>query len=234
MKAKNIEIVNEIPKSYKEHFIGQGCSGRCYLIKENNLVFKELYNDRLPIEEMNYFTYIDNDTFSFPRTMIYKDGKIIGYLCKYIEGTSFDKLSGNEDIYDFLNATDKLEKEIKNLSEEGIELFDIKYNHAIYTKDKEIKLIDTDLYYYKLEEPYYLFRASLKEWGNFLMTYLQSDYPFQNDYLNELYLRLVFDGKVKPTHILDLMLQEMNKKTDYKIQTLGEFKEGQKLIKKLY
>ena len=237
-KAKNILVVNEIPEDLKNKYLGSGCSGDTYLNETGTQVFKELHNDMLDFYTMKEFTYFDSDTIAYPRTIVYKDKvddkNIIGYLCDYVQGVEIKNIDDNENIMDIIHASDKLEKELKNSSDHGVLFSDINPGNVIYTKDKEFKLIDTDLYSYSpYEEQHLLYFSALKEWGNLLLTYYAGGFPYENENLNDYYIILARYGKVKPSYVLNYILNEINRISDREIQTLGEYKESQKLIKKL-
>lgn len=235
--GKKFKMVRTIPEEYKYEYIDEGVSGKCYRTEDGSQVFKELINKGLDKQLMKHFTYIKSDSVAFPRTIIYKDElkdeNIIGYLCDYVAGTSFDKLSDKTSIDDIINASDILEKELKRLAEQGIQIYDMKEAHTFFTPNKRIVLTDTDLYSYSLEEPIDLYKGNIKEWGLFTLLYFKTSYPYKSEKLNELFLRLVYNGKVKPSIILEHMLKEMRKASGSNIKTIGEFKEGQQLIKKL-
>ena len=235
----NSLIVNEVPSTFKHKLIGNGASGHCYLTKDGTIVYKELHNDLLDKFNMKEFTKLESDYISFPRTIVYQDkiddDNIIGYLSNYVEGKTFDKISDSESIKSIITASDKLEKEIRKISFKGVLMEDVNNpSNVIFTKNKELKIIDTDLYEICLsEEPFCLYKANLREWGNFIMNALKSYYPYENSNLNDYFTRLIYYGKVKPSYVLNYMLNEMNKISKREITTLGEYKEGQKLIKKL-
>ena len=237
-KPKNMLVVKEIPNDLKNKFLGSGCSGDTYLNETGTKVFKELHNDMLDYASMKEFTYLDSSTIAYPRTIVYKDQisdkNIIGYLCDYIKGVELNKIDDNENIMDIIHASDKLEKEIKNAADQGVLINDTNPGNVLFTEDKEFKLIDTDLYtYIPYEEPYLLYRSALKEWGNTLLNYYAKGFPYENDNLNEYFIRLSLYGKVKPSYVLNYILNEINRQLDHEVQTLGEYKESQKLIKKL-
>lgn len=234
-KAKMMLLVSKVPDYLKYEFIDRGCSGSVYLTEDGTQVYKELHNVLLDKYVMKEFTYLNSDYVAYPRALVYKDEikdeNIIGYLSKYIKGNLFHQIDKDEKVKDIIKAADTLEKEIKKESEKGVLIEDV---NAIYTPNKELKLIDTDLYDYKVsEDPYYLYKANMKELGNYLMTILNATYPYNNKDLNEYYNRLIFHGKVKPSFVLNYMLDEMNRVSDYEVETLGEFQESQKLIKKI-
>ena len=154
----------------------------------------------------------------------YNERNFLGYLMDYIEGSKFSELPMNTDIRDLFTKIDLLEKEIRDLSmERKLSLWDLHEDNTIFTRDKKIKVLDTDLYmfeYYDLIENY---KNNIKELGLFLLGFFLKDYPILNDKLREYYDLCIHNGKVKPSIILFEALEEMEKESKEKIVTFNDF-----------
>ena len=238
LKARDKMIVSSVPDSLRHTYLESGTCGACYITEDGKHVFKELHNVLLDKEMMKAFTYLESDAIVFPKTIVYKDEEkdenIIGYISDYIKGQLFDTISDDESIKTIITASDLLEKNLKQASNYGVVIEDVHPNNVIYTQSKELKIIDTDLYrYYPYEEAFILYKDNMREWGNFIIEEFGTPSRFKSDKLNEYVELLVYYGKMKPSILLNFILEEINNQLNHEIQTLGEFKEGQKLIKKL-
>ena len=231
---------NGVPSWYKAKLIGYGDCGNCYLL-DNGLVYKEFFSDALwNIKNMKDFfsmgsnlsirdfTYLDSDLVAFPRTIIYKneinDDNIMGYLYNYVNGDLFWDIYSSININDLISASKKLEMEILELAKKGVSLFDVNDGGVIYTKDKKLKLIDTDLFgYWNYDDPDKICESNIKEWGGYILRFLGNGRPFANEKLNDYY-SYIEDGKGNPSDLIGYTLNELNK-LDINVSSLGEYEE---------
>lgn len=236
----SIVFDNDVPLEYRAKLIGYGDCGKCYLL-DNGLVYKEFFPEVLDLlnkYSMKNFTCLDSELVAFPKTIVYKneinDDNIMGYLYNYVDGDLLWDISDSESMNDIITASDKLEKEMVFLAKNGVYLFDVNSGGVIYTKTKEIKLIDTDLYkYWDCEDPYDIYKSSIKEWGLFIMLFLNTGFPFDNEILNEHYQKLLC-GKIKPSYVIECILNELKKELNYDICSLGEYRNNLVHIRKKY
>lgn len=240
MKFGQIEnhiVFNKGTNSLKENYLKSGCHGSCYLIG-NNLVYKEMPLEAMDPNRIRHFSFAESDYFSFPKMVVYNnqrsDENMVGYIMNYIEGIRIDKINKEEKIEDLINACEILEKEILRISRyEGIVLYDVSYDSMRYTKDKEIKLIDTDSYLFEpSEETSFNYKRSLRELSNNMMLLLAKGYPFKDNNLSENYEKCIFYGGVKPSNMLMEILDQIRKETKENITTIEEYKEAQKILKR--
>lgn len=231
-------ILDEITPFYKKKFLGKGCSGECYLT-EDNQVFKELYNNNQDFYSLKTFTHVKNDSVVFPNKIVYlkekNDENIIGYLMDYVDGYLFKDIPLNEKIDYLINASIKAEKDILALSfEKAIIMEEINTANVIYSSDNRFKIIDTDFYtYFPSEEETIIYRTNMHEWGNYMMSVLVTDYPFKYDEINYLYEDCVLNGRVKPSLIISKIKEILETESNKKINTLDEYQNNLKLIKKM-
>lgn len=239
MKFGQIEnhiIVDDIEQFRKNKLI-QGTQGICYRF-EKDKVFKELPKNVIEPFKLRHFTFVEDNHFSFPRTIVYykerKDENMLGYVMKYIYGTVINKIDENENIENIINACENLEKRIYNLSKyEGIILGDVNYDSVRYTIDKEFCLLDVDSYLFEpSEEAYINYNRSIREIGNLMLLLYENGYLFKDEELNNDFRRCIYDGGVKPSVFLTKILIKLRnelKKDDY---TIKEFREYQKILKR--
>lgn len=239
-KSKNnYIIVNEVPDEYKYTYIGTGCSGRCYITKDGD-VYKEFNHNLISSYFLKIFTEVKCDSIVFPKELVYlkeiNDDHLIGYKMDYVRGTLLKDLEyQNISITDYINALDKVENDIKDISlKSSIQIDDINPGNVIYTKEKEFKIIDTDFYSCSYSEsPLYVYKSNLREWGNLVLSIIGYNYPFEDYKLNIMFESCIFNGKVKPSHIIYELYNRLNQRVDYPIETLEDYNKNLKLLKKV-
>ena len=129
-------------------YLGQGCQGVCYLNTRNNTVYK-VFNDYFDEEDAGYtedfllrFSNIKNSTFIWPNNVIKVSGTIVGYTMPYRRARNLCNINPLLVNLDKLEeATVKAEKDVKILTDNGIRLYDVRYN-ILYTNG-EMYVIDT-------------------------------------------------------------------------------------------
>ena len=79
--------------------IGEGAQGICYLDINNKLVYK-IYHDFLDDYKCNYnyldimrFSNIKNNTYIFPKDVIYVKDEIVGYIEPYVNNKDLTKIN---------------------------------------------------------------------------------------------------------------------------------------------
>ena len=94
-----------------------------------------------------------NDIYSFPRKIVLDDGEIVGYLAQYEKGEHLDKIDETLKLEQLLKMIKKLEEETTNITELGLLVQDIQSKN-ILVYGSEIKMIDTDYYYFPTDKKY--------------------------------------------------------------------------------
>lgn len=219
------------------NLLGQGFSGIGYQLNDEE-VFKLLLNDMIDISDLKYFTTIENESFTFPRFLVFLDNinpnSLVGYTMKYHRGNDFRKLDPDINMDELLKACEIVEGDIREVTiKNGVYLEDINPSNVIYTPDKEVKVIDTDLsFYFPSETEYELYKHGMYEWGNFLLCMLAKDYPYKNERINQLYEDCIFSGSVKPTRIINYLREEIVNETGTNPESLGEYQEALQLVRR--
>ena len=234
MEEKHV-VVPFIDESYKMEPLGKGAYGVCYRTEYGD-VFKEFLLQIPTYSDFIRLVGIYNPYFVFPEKTIYleeyDEDNLMGYIMEFIDGSKFSELPVRVNMIELFKQFDLFEKSLKDLTEEtGIVLHDLHEENAIITLDGDFKFLDTDLYGFSLDEPYYTYMSNIKEFGNFLLGFFLSKYEIKDSKLKEYYDRCVYSGKVKPSIILNEALLEMEKELKETITTFGDFYRAKKLIK---
>ena len=233
---ENHIIVPYLDQSYLTDYIQEGAIGTCYRIG-NNEVFKKYHAEISNYEDYRRLVGITSPSFAFPKKSIYleKYGEeyFLGYIMDYIEGKRLSQLDGNIDIKDMFNKIDLLEKEIKLLVEQkNVIMYDLHEENLLVTPNNEIKVIDTDMFtfgYYDIIDNY---KDNMRELGLTILHFFLKDYKFKSEKLQDYYYRCIFDGRVKPSYLLNEALLEMEKELKESINTFNDLNRSIKLIKK--
>lgn len=152
MKFINREHLDTFLKNLK--VLGSGSQGICYLDKNNKIVYK-IFMDYYDEEEAMYtendilkFSNVKNNTFIWPNDVIKVGNSIVGYTMPYKRSKSLyqvNPLLVNLDSLD--KAFVNIEEDIKKLTDNGIRIYDLRYN-TLYNNGK-IYVIDTLDYSYR-------------------------------------------------------------------------------------
>lgn len=212
------------------HYIGQGSQGICYLRKEDNTVFK-IFHDYFDYEDPGYtsedilkFSYIDNNTFLWPKDVIKVSNTIIGYTMPYKKNKNLYQINPLlVNLNNLEQGAISAEKDIKLLTDEGIKLYDVRYN-ILYSKGK-INIIDT-LDYTRRNVTYEENRMPLDQE---LMLFLIDDYfdTFVQDdnLLKEMYMEYEVRG-------VDFLRVFKKKLSEYMNKDITKLNEAKALVKK--
>lgn len=174
-------------------YLGKGSQGVCYLDKDTNQVIKvfhsyflneeSLYNE----EDILKFSHVINNTILWPIDVIKINNNVIGYTTLYKNMNNLYKVNPLLVNLDLLSsAIYKVCKDIKDISDIGIRLYDVFYN-ILYKRGK-IYIIDT------LEYSFYNgnYQVNMKQIDNeiklFLVDNYFDDFIFNDSQLTKLYL----------------------------------------------
>ncbi len=212
-----------------------GVNNTCYRTKDGD-VFKS-FDEGTTEEQHSIFEYLvgfKSDFVAFPKELIYLGKKSAecfrGYTMKYIGGSVLYKINGKENFKLFINATDRLEKEIKRLSEQGLLMNDINMGNLIYDNGL-LSIIDTDLYDPTPYDIYETYKDNIKELGNtFDSTFLRG-VEFKSELLRKYRDLCTYEGKMKPSILLSEIISEIEKESGEEVVTFNDFETKLKLLK---
>lgn len=193
-------------------YLGEGSQGVCYLDKNTNQVIKifhsyflkeeSLYNE----EDILKFSHVINNTILWPIDVIKINNKVIGYTTLYKNMNNLYKVNPLLVNLDLLsNAIYRVSKDIKDISDMGIRLYDVFYN-ILYKKGK-IYIIDT------LEYSFYNgnYQVNMKQIDNeiklFLVDNYFDDFIFNDSLLTKLYL----DDYTSSIEFITFFKEQLNK-----------------------
>ena len=179
--------------------LGIGSEGMAYYDKHRKVVLKVFHDcfsdefreyEALPIGELVKFSCISNNTFIFPQEEITYNDYVIGYITKYQKGKTIDDIDPLRiNLQDFIDSAIRVDDDIKILSENKVETFDVIYN-TMYG-GKKIGVIDTTGYGFSDESYEEILGSNRKIFNSGIMLFLIDSYFDEfvegNRELNELY-----------------------------------------------
>lgn len=133
MHFKSILEVEEFKKKLEP--LSSGIQGSCYLEVSSNTVYKLFEGwdeddfDDFTSEEILQFDDVKTRTFVFPNDCLYLNGRVIGYTSKFKLGRllwEIDPLT--VDLNKFLGMLEVAIEDIKYISKQGVNVYDIMYN----------------------------------------------------------------------------------------------------------
>ncbi len=184
----------------------------------------------------------DSDSFIFPKILVYNsDDVLLGYLMDYVKGHTFDKIDGNLDMKRLLYQVKLLEDEILNQSMHNVIITDLNFGNIIINSKGEIKIIDTDPYYYlKYESCSVIYERNLSSLSYAIIHGLLLDYSdeevdkdlrLKNYFLNKEKNDCYF-GVHRPSLFLENVLFEMAHRTRQNIRNVDDCRNNLKYILK--
>lgn len=229
-------IHSEIPSGYYTKRLSNGCNGVCYLT-DFNMVYKEYPCEYEYLRELEYLSHHKSDFVAFPEEFIFltKDGKssLRGYLMKYIEGITLDNLDEATKLREFICGLTAFEKEMLRLTTEGVIFTDLNQQNLIYTPDGLIKAVDTDLYDITSDDDFKrLYSENLKELAATIIAQFVGNDNFKNEQLTEYVRRCGAYGRLRSSSLLEILAEEAEKEIKEQVETVGEFREVLRLLKK--
>lgn len=229
-------IFTQIPEGYYHRRLNNGCSATCYLT-DFGKVFKEYPEEYEFLRELEFLTYYQSQDFAFPEEFVFllEDEKksLRGYLMKYIEGTTIKTLKDATMLRDFVRALNEFEREMLNLTTQGLLLNDLNQENLIYTPDKKIKAVDTDLYDVTSDDDFSsMYKRNLKELAATIIAQFVGDDNFKNEQLTEYVRKCGAYGRLRSSSLLEILAEEAEKEIKEPVETVGEFKQALRLLKK--
>ena len=229
-------IFTQIPEGYYHRKLNNGCSATCYLT-DFGKVFKEYPEEYEFLRELEFLTYYQSQDFAFPEEFVFllEDEKksLRGYLMKYIEGTPIKTLEDATMLRDFVRALTEFEREMLRLTTQGLLFTDLNQENLIYTPDKRIKAVDTDLYDVTSDDDFgSMYKDNLKELAATIIAQFVGEDNFKNEQLTEYVRKCGAYGRLRSSSLLEILAEEAEKEIKAPIETVGEFKQALRLLKK--
>lgn len=121
-----------------------GISSKVYRLDKDKCIkiFNESKNE-FDMHRYNRFTNLDFECAVLPRELVLLRKKFRGYTMDFVNGNTLYNLDTNIEYSKFLMLAKKLIEESKEITEEGIILFDAHTDNIMYDKNKK-KLVLTD------------------------------------------------------------------------------------------
>lgn len=227
MKFINREHLDTFLKNLK--VLGSGSQGICYLDKNNKIVYK-IFMDYYDEEEAMYtendilkFSNVKNNTFIWPNDVIKVGNSIVGYTMPYKRSKSLyqvNPLLVNLDSLD--KAFVNIEEDIKKLTDNGIRIYDLRYN-TLYNNGK-IYVIDTLDYSYRNVTYNENREAFDLELMLFLVDTYFDDFVNNDKLLKEMYMGFEVRG-------VDFLRAFRNKLSTYMGKDIKKLQSAKSLIK---
>ncbi len=216
--------------------IGEGAFGTCYLTKDGKVI-KIFHRNHVRFEnDIKKLSTLNNGSYVFPQELLYypivESGYLIGYIMEYVKGNELYNLFPSTDMNKLLAAICILEKDTDRLSEEHIQIKDMKGGNTLYTYDNRIKVIDTDLYGFIANANYNnIQNGNMQEIAYLISTAVikRNERQFKSTRLLNLYNDSYY-GKVNPSCFLFEIMEEIRRVSKEEVETYQDFYRGMRLI----
>lgn len=225
---------DKIPSQYYKKKLSSGCSATCYLT-EDGKVYKEFPEYYEYLKELEYLSYFESDFIAFPKEFIFIDNveQLKGYLMKYIDGISISKLDEATKLRDIINALNEFEREMLRLTQQGLMFNDLNQGNLIFTPDKKIKAVDTDLYDVTYaDDVRYMYKQNLLELAATIISQFVGSRDFKNPAMYEEIMKCGAYARIKSSNLIETLAEMAEKETNESIDTLGDFKRTLSILKK--
>ncbi|MEG2322199.1 MAG: hypothetical protein RSB71_01750 [Bacilli bacterium] len=210
--------------------LGGGSEATCYKFK--NMVLKYFNGpccEQRDKEQIMQFTNLNNDSFLFPKAIIYIKEEIVGCLMPFVEGKNNNEFVFKRANYQqIIDATTKIYNDTLLLSDKKIIGIDICDVNTIFDGNK-FSIIDTLDFYVDLNKDN-IFKGNISAFSNGLFEHLVvSVKDFVNDkeslkrYKKDKYLM------ENPIYFLELLRNELSQYCGFEITRLEE---AAKILKK--
>lgn len=129
--------------------LDNGSQGQCYKIGNNVFKIFLQYIDRevdwvseYSKDEIMRFSFIENNTYIFPKDIIMVGNVVVGYITDYIDAKSLDRINPlSVDLDKFEISLEKVVPDVKKISDNGVMSYDVMYN--ILYGENGFNVIDT-------------------------------------------------------------------------------------------
>lgn len=150
MRTRQVDSIFKLLKGSR--FIGCGTTGFCFLLPTKKVIKifyeserKKLLFSRYGNSLINQFEYLssfNSETFYGPEEVLLKDGKIIGYEMDLAYGKTINHLRGSVKLEDIETMISILIRDVKLVSRDNLRICDMHQRNIMYSYT--FKLIDLD------------------------------------------------------------------------------------------
>ncbi len=222
--------LDKVTRNYRMKKLGKGHNGTCYLTSDGR-VYKQYHTQGIDDDITAMLLELQYEGFTFPEQLVIVDGILKGYLKKYEEGQTLDKLNYSKvKLVDFLKALRRFENQLRDFSyETNLDVYDLNLHNLIYTPDKRIVDIDTDPiapFTYPVGNPHYENSKYLAESLNKI--FMEGE--FQSARLQQLQRECLVGGFIRPSTFISEAAEQMDKMAT--IDTIQDYNEGLVLLRK--
>ena len=203
--------------------------GKCYLT-EDNMVFVLTGNcHEADIKRLSKFY---STHFGFPRTLVYIDNKLVGYLREPNNGDSVDNLPNFVSYESYQSEIERVEREIDVLTQYRLRLLGIGKENIFYSEEEGIRVVDVEAYQ-TVKNSNGLRAYNVRDFAySVLSPAVDISKPeFRDDKLNE-YSHLTYEGFMNPSNLLYELNNEMEKQDIEKTDNFMELKKQIRYLQK--
>lgn len=241
----NIMYLDEIPKEYTLQSIKKSSNqtlNNCFLIDDGKNVFKLLEGMGQYEKEFTFLANQKSKVFSFPETIVMiKTGStwtFTGYITSFVEGQTLMQVNESERnivVNDFVSALGEVEIAIaRDISINGVLLNDLNMGNVLYTPDRKIKVIDTDLYDESHLEARELHNLNLREYNNNISVFINK--AFDNKGLYPGFIKAIQTdcvyGDLKAKDYLRQLKSFLENQTQKEIVTFSDLDKAVERVRK--
>ena len=207
----------------------------CYLTSDAKSVFKTFESIENYVKEYEYLSSFKCEHFAFPRQLVFLKGKLVGYLMNYFPGQTLKEVSRDIEIVPFCDALKKVEDELDHIiSARNLQINDANLSNIIYTPNKELKVIDTDLY-----EPntfaYDLLFENRKEFNQDIKNFLVNgtvDLSLFPEQFRNYYFQCFSKGSMPMDMFIMILKRQLEEMSKTDINTFSQMDNSLALIRK--
>lgn len=200
------------------------------LYKCNNEVLK-VYHKKRSIDVLNTLDFIKNlklKMFVGPNKFIFLDEEFYGYSMDYINGNILFNLSGIN-INNLFKSLDYIEKDIKKLSDNKIEIVDLNCLNILYNFiNNLINIVDLDEYTVRTNLSFdEIFKINIEEFINNFFLIITDCYDIGVSKESLVKLRNILNNYNKYSSLYDLFINikmELENISDSKITRISDFR----------
>ncbi len=208
----------------KKH-LGSGKMADVYRDEENNKALK-IYKEGENVPRIEpKLLEMENDGFVFPEELVYdKEDNLVGYSMEYVDGTELMSCIDNLSLDKIQDCISELEKEVDDVSENGVTMFDSHEGNYFWDKENEkIKIIDTELYNVVENKSVESNRRNVDET---LGVVIGLDKGSLSTYINNNFAEEMLEAKKsgKDISTSEMLTKIKEKVGEDKIETLGDLK----------
>ena len=203
--------------------------GKCYLT-EDNMVF--VLTGSCHESDIKRLSKFYSTHFVFPRTLVYIDNKLVGYLREPNNGDSVDNLPNFVSYESYQSEIERVEREIDVLTQYRLRLLGIGKENIFYSEEEGIRVVDVEAYQ-TVKNSNGLRAYNVRDFAySVLSPAVDISKPeFRDDKLNE-YSHLTYEGFMNPSNLLYEINDKMEKQDIEKTDNFMELKKQIRYLQK--